>query len=95
MLIHLQFLLSFVLRHVADDDLLAWFQAADDLDVVVVALTEADLAGMEEVAAEDEEDGDDGLLHNLFVFILAKLCLLFGTHKEKAEKLQKGVLHDF
>ena len=24
-----------------------------------------------------------------------KLCLLFGTHKEKAEKLQKGVLHDF
>ena len=37
-LIHLQFLLSFVLRHVADDDLLARFQAADDLDVVVVAL---------------------------------------------------------
>ena len=27
--------------------------------------------------------------------ILAKLCLLFGTHKEKVEKLQKGVLRDF
>ena len=25
----------------------------------------------------------------------AKLCLLFGTYKEKAEKLQKGVLRDF
>lgn len=54
-LIHLQFLLAFVLRHVADDDLLARFQAADDLDVVVVALAEADLAGMEHVAVEDEE----------------------------------------
>ena len=54
-LFHLQFLLAFVLRHVADDDLLARFQAADDLDVVVVALAEADLAGMEEVAVEDEE----------------------------------------
>ena len=53
--IHLQFLLSFVLRHVADDDLLARFQAADDLDVVVVALAEADLAGMEDIAVEDEE----------------------------------------
>ena len=54
-LFHLQFLLAFVLRHVADDDLLAGFQAADDLDVVVVALAEADLAGMEHVAVEDEE----------------------------------------
>ncbi len=54
-LFHLQFLLSFVLRHVANDDLFAGFQAADDLDVVVVALAEADLAGMEEVAVEDEE----------------------------------------
>ena len=54
-LFHLQFLLSFVLRHVADDDLFAGFQAADDLNVVVVALAEADLAGMEEVAVEDEE----------------------------------------
>ena len=48
-LFHLQFLLFFVLRHVADDDLLARFQAADDLDVVIVALAEADLAGMEHV----------------------------------------------
>ena len=54
-LFHLQFLLAFVLRHVADDDLLARFQAADDLDVVVVALAEADLAGMEHVAVEDKE----------------------------------------
>ena len=54
-LIHLQFLLSFVLCHVADHDLLAGFQAVDDLDVVVVTLAEADLAGMEEVAVEDEE----------------------------------------
>ena len=54
-LFHLQFLLSFVLRHVADDDLFARFQAADDLNVVVVALAEADLAGMEHVAVEDKE----------------------------------------
>ena len=54
-LFHLQFLLAFVLRHVADDDLLARFQAADDLNVVVVALAEADLAGMEHVAVEDKE----------------------------------------
>ena len=54
-LFHLQFLLSFVLRHVADHNLLARFQAADDLDVVVVALAEADLAGMEHVAIEDKE----------------------------------------
>ncbi len=54
-LIHSQFLLSFVLRHVADDDLFAGFQAADDLNVVVVALAEVDLAEMEEVAIEDEE----------------------------------------
>ena len=54
-LFHLQFLLSFVLRHVADDDLFAGGEAADDLDVVVVALAEADLAGMEHVAVEDEE----------------------------------------
>ena len=54
-LFYLQFLLSFVLRHVTDDDLLARFQAADDLDVVVVALAEADLAGMEHVAVEDKE----------------------------------------
>ena len=45
--LYLQLFFSFVLRHVADDDLLARFQAADDLDVVVVALAEADLAGLE------------------------------------------------
>ena len=54
-LIHLQFLLALVLRHVADHYLLAGFKATDDLDVVVVALAEADLAGMEHVAVEDEE----------------------------------------
>ena len=48
-LFHLQFLLSFVLCHIADHDLRAWFKAADDLDVVIVALAEADLAGQEQV----------------------------------------------
>lgn len=53
--IHLQFLLALVLRHVADHDLFARFQAADNLDIVIVTLAEADLAGMEEVAVEDKE----------------------------------------
>ena len=47
--LNFQFLLPFVFRHVADDDLLARFQAADDLDVVVVALAEVHLAGAEEI----------------------------------------------
>jgi hypothetical protein len=44
----IQFLLALVLRHVTDYDLLAGGEAADDFDVVVVVLAEADLAGMEE-----------------------------------------------
>ena len=35
--------------------MIAWFETADDLDVVVVTLAEADLAGMEHVAVEDKE----------------------------------------
>ena len=54
-LFHLQFLLSFVLRHVADNDLLAGGEATNDFDIVVVALAEADLTGVEHVAVEDEE----------------------------------------
>ena len=42
-----------------------------------------------------KESGAIFLVHIHFVFVFAKLCLLFGTHKEKAEKPQKGVLHDF
>ena len=50
-LIHLQLLLALVLRHVADHYLLAGLKAADDLDVVVVALAELHLTRQEHAAS--------------------------------------------